>query len=120
MENVLRLFEAKELAEALRRSGHDVSDRTVQRWKASESSPKPQDMNAIWRILGQEPSQSTPPPWARELTEELKEEMRRLILGDDDDPDSLVARVLARLEAQLAAQSLPAGGLPGAGSGGDV
>lgn len=49
--NVVRFFEAKELAEGLRSRGHDVSDRTVQRWKAGESQPKQQDLAAIWQLL---------------------------------------------------------------------
>jgi hypothetical protein len=48
----LRVFEAKALAAALTDAGHSVSERTVQRWKAGETHPKPQDVAAIRRLIG--------------------------------------------------------------------
>ncbi len=48
---LLRLFDAAALARALKDTGHEVSERTVQRWKAGESTPKLQDLAAIRRLL---------------------------------------------------------------------
>ena len=48
----LTIFEAKALANGLTKFGHSVSERTVQRWKAGITRPKPQDIEAIRRMLG--------------------------------------------------------------------
>ena len=52
MTDYLRIFEAKALAEELTRSGHSVSERTAQRWKAGATHPKPQDIRAIRELVG--------------------------------------------------------------------
>jgi hypothetical protein len=62
----LRLFDAAALARALRDEGHEVSERTAQRWKAGTSTPKPQDLAAIRRLLG-EPERAALPDWAERL-----------------------------------------------------
>ena len=62
----LRLFDAAALARALREEGHEVSERTAQRWRAGTSTPKPQDMAAIRRLLGEE-QRPVMPDWAERL-----------------------------------------------------
>jgi len=63
---MLRLFDAAALARALREQGHEVSERTVQRWKAQTVTPKAQDMAAIRRLLGQLDI-PTIPHWAERM-----------------------------------------------------
>jgi hypothetical protein len=66
----LRVFEAKALAAALTEAGHSVSERTVQRWKAGVTKPKPQDIRAIRHLLDVETQRSAAPPhWAERLIE---------------------------------------------------
>ena len=83
----LRIFEAKALAEALTDAGHSVSERTAQRWKKGETSPKPQDVRAIRTLVGAiaPDTQKQAPPaeadgavpgWALELTNQLRDEIR--------------------------------------------
>jgi hypothetical protein len=50
--DMLRVFEAKALAAALTEAGYSVSERTVQRWKAGQTRPKPQDIRAIRDLVG--------------------------------------------------------------------
>jgi hypothetical protein len=68
--DVIRLFEGKALAAALRDSGWDVSTRTVQRWTSGEIKPRPQDLAAVRRlVVGElgETKEAAPPEWARRL-----------------------------------------------------
>lgn len=62
----LRLFDAAALARALKEEGHEVSERTAQRWKAGSVDPKPQDIAAIRRLIG-EPERAALPGWAERL-----------------------------------------------------
>jgi hypothetical protein len=60
----LSVFEAKALALALTEHGHSVSERTVQRWKSGTTKPKPQDIDAIRRLVG---ATEKEPPWVGRL-----------------------------------------------------
>ena len=60
----LSVFEAKALAHALTEHGHSVSERTVQRWKAGTTKPKPQDIRAIRELLA---ATEKEPPWLGRL-----------------------------------------------------
>lgn len=73
MSNFLRVFEAKALAAALTDAGHSVSERTVQRWKSGATKPKPQDIQAIHRIIRMDTEKPTPdePEWATEMERRL-------------------------------------------------
>jgi hypothetical protein len=67
----LAVFEAKALADALTRAGHSVSERTAQRWKKGETTPKPQDVRAILSLLGTT-KEAAPPEWAERLVERVE------------------------------------------------
>ena len=95
----LRVFEAKALAEALTEAGHSVSERTAQRWKAGDTAPKPQDITAIWRLLGVDKPKS-PPAWAEGL-------VRMTVAEVLDGPamDALLDRAMERVATLRAEQS---------------
>lgn len=85
-----RMFSPSGLAEALTDSGHKVSERTVQRWKAG-AQPRPADLRAIRDLVGhsEKPRPDEPdgaisallerwnspdaPPWAKGLTTQIIE-----------------------------------------------
>lgn len=69
--DMLRVFEAKALAAALTEAGYSVSERTVQRWKAGQTHPKPQDIRAIRVLVGSldVTKEAEPPDWATRLQE---------------------------------------------------
>ncbi len=83
----LRIFEAKALASALTDAGHSVSERTVQRWKAGETNPKPQDLHAIRLLIDasfQAHEETAPPEWARRLSVRLRAHSAKLAVSPDD------------------------------------
>lgn len=104
----------------------DVDRTTVHKWWAGDAYPRGKQLEAIARETGrqlrfvEDDQEPDPPRWARTLTDEIKSEVRRVVLGDDDDEESMVARVLARLEAQLGPLERRAGGDPGRGNPGDA
>lgn len=58
------LFRAEGLSRALTAAGHDVSKRTVERWKAGESTPSKGHLEAIRRLVcgdDYRTQRSTPP-----------------------------------------------------------
>lgn len=67
VSNFLSVFEAKALAAALTEAGHSVSERTVQRWKAGTTKPKPQDIRAIYGVIGLAYEEAAPPEWVERL-----------------------------------------------------
>ena len=84
----------------------DVDRTTVHKWWAGDAYPRGKQLEAIARETGRqlrfvEDDEEPTPKWARTLTDEIKREVRLVVLGDDGDEESMVARVLARLEAQL-------------------
>jgi hypothetical protein len=89
----LSIFEAKALANALTAHGHSVSERTVQRWKAGATKPKPQDIDAIHRLLGQQ--EESPPAWAEGLVDDAVTRIVTL-LGGPEYPDA-IERLRVRL-----------------------
>jgi hypothetical protein len=95
----LSIFEAKALADALTRSGHSVSERTAQRWKAGETSPKPQDVRAILALL--DTTKEALPLWAEGLEKKLDSvlENQAVIIGAL--PSEKAELLIARLEELL-------------------
>lgn len=110
MTDFLRVFEGKALAEELTRAGHSVSEKTVQRWKSGITKPKPQDIRAIRELVGAtlpDMQKEAPPRWARELTDDLTNEIRenrRVVL---ESMSEALAEELARygFERALGEQS---------------
>ena len=82
VSDFLRIFEGKALAEALTASGHQVSEKTVQRWKNGTTKPKPQDIRAIRALVGVTTKDAPPdesdeaPAWAIALTDDLRKMIR--------------------------------------------
>lgn len=129
MSDFLKVFEAKALAEELTAAGHSVSERTAQRWKAGKTKPKPQDIRAIRDLIGATlPDTKNEPPdpsWVgrletkvdaiptreyadgvgRAAAEQVIAAVEGMLLGDATRPaaDSLVGRVVSRVESQLEA-----------------
>lgn len=84
-----RMFSPSGLAAALTDSGHAISERTVQRWKAGTHQPRPADLRAIRELVGhdEKPRPDEPdgamsallerwdspdaPPWAQGLTDQI-------------------------------------------------
>lgn len=85
MSALLRIFEAKALAEELTNAGHYVSERTAQRWKKGETEPKPQDVRAIVRLvlsLAENEEEAAQPEWAGRLEAKVDQ----LVIEGLDDP----------------------------------
>ena len=61
------IFRAEGLAKALTDAGHDVSERTVNRWKAGTSRPSKGQLEAIRRLIGINEKEAAPPLWAERL-----------------------------------------------------
>ena len=101
----VELFEGKALAAALRDSGYDVSDRTVQRWKAGEIAPKPQDVAAIRRVLGVHENDPLKPEWVEGVEDKLGQVLDKqdAIIGALIPAERMAQAVelIGRLEALL-------------------
>lgn len=99
--DMLKVFEAKALAEALTDAGHSVSERTVQRWKAGKTKPKPQDVRAIRNLVGAqlaldaEKSRPQPSDWNR-----LMERVDAIVVAVDARVGETRAERLIRLAAE--------------------
>lgn len=99
----LRVFEAKALASALTDAGYSVSERTVQRWKAGRTKPKPQDVQAVRELVGAltaEYESAPPPKWAEGLATRVAEDVvsrLSMLLGGPDSPMAQVAEFAASL-----------------------
>jgi hypothetical protein len=86
----------------------DVDRTTVHKWWSGDAYPRGRQLEAIAREVGMSlrfvpEAVEEAPSWARQLTDEIKREIRRVALGPDADfeeHESLVERVVARLEAQ--------------------
>ncbi|MCC6619455.1 MAG: hypothetical protein IT341_10515 [Chloroflexi bacterium] len=85
----------------------DVDRTTVHKWWSGDAYPRGRQLEAIAREVGMRlrfvpDAAEDAPTWARQLTEEVKREIRRVALGPDELPDgqSIVDLVIARLEAQ--------------------
>lgn len=80
------------MAEELTRAGHSVSERTAQRWKKGETSPKPQDIRAIRELIGatlpETPKSAAPPYWAERLLAGTMALERKLELSDSELADA--------------------------------
>lgn len=106
MSGLLRIFEAKALADELTKAGHSISERTAQRWKKGETQPKPQDFRAIRRLVDQlslgTTKEAPRPAWAEGLESRLMDELRKnrevirsVVLGDEqEDEDADLVAVL--------------------------
>ena len=107
MDNFLRVFEAKALARALTEAGHAVSERTVQRWKAGKTKPKPQDIQAIRRVIRLPDATKEPPPeWARELADQTARRVIEALAPDD------LRRALTVLRERIEETPPPGGEAP--------
>lgn len=76
----MRVFEGKALAAALTEAGHEVSEKTVQRWKAGDTKPKPQDIRAIQSLIGAETQKEAAPDISGRL-DEIDVRVRQLTVG---------------------------------------
>lgn len=88
MTDFLRVFEAKALAAELTAAGHAVSERTVQRWKAGKTQPKPQDIKAIRDLVGAtlpDTQKSAPPADADEaqMTADISKRLDQIMTRDE-------------------------------------
>ena len=78
------IFRAEGLAKALTDAGHDVSERTVNRWKAGTSRPSKGQLEAIRRLIGINEKEAAPPVWAERLQASIEAVYeRQMLVGQD-------------------------------------
>lgn len=109
------MFEGKALATALRNHGHQVSDKTVQRWKAGITHPKSQDMTAVRQLIAEllgHNEKAPEPEWVQGLREDVAEIRERLPAPSLLQPFVDAVGQLEVLLSQRAVESAGRTGLP--------
>ena len=92
------MFRSEGLAKALTDAGHEVSERTVDRWKAGTSKPSKGHLQAIRELVGADTTKEPPPDWAGEMEERIVSEVlvnREVLL------EALAAGFAERAEREL-------------------
>ena len=109
------MFRSEGLAKALTDAGHEVSDRTVDRWKAGTSKPSKGHLQAIRELVGADTTKEPPPDWAGAMEERIVSEV---VANREALYASLAQALVDASIGRTPPPAAPPGGKPGRPPGG--